>query len=207
MNRNVLNLINATLPFFRRYGAAPRRIVAYVGIGAMILLGWQTPPIAAAGAGRCTVFDHSERKTHVSQWIVERETSQIDGSPNIAIHVTSQHGEGSHFSCLMIQCIEHKTSVYVEMTDNGTNSISRVTALTYKIDDKPWSKRSFVSSSDGLALGLWDGQSALPFINELAGGKDLRVQISAPSASATETDFKISAIDKAIEPVRSACHW
>jgi type VI secretion system protein VasI len=159
-------------------------------------------PAVTAEPDRCMVFDHPERVTHVSHWIVEQEKSDLDGSSNVAIHISSLRADDP-FPCLVIQCAGRATGVYLETTRRPATA-SRLTSLEYRLDKKPWSSRQFTSGSDGLALGLWSGQSPAAFARELLSHNSLEVRLKEKRGDA---GFDIAGIDEAIQPVRSACHW
>jgi type VI secretion system protein VasI len=60
-------------------------------------------------------------------------------------------------------------------------------------------------------VGLWTGATAIPFIKQLFGAKQLLVRMTPRSA----TDlmgrlmgrFRVEGLEQAIEPLRRQCHW
>ena len=167
---------------------------------------------AEAAADRCSVFPHPEHTNRIAHWIIERQTSDTAKSPDVALHVSASRAGASarrdgRISCLVIQCIEQETSVYIEGNGKPMDFAGRVAALTYSADGKTRSTRSFLSSSDSRAIGLWNGPDAISFVKELHGGTNLHVEAKPAGSPGYKADFKIDRLDEAIAAAQSACHW
>jgi type VI secretion system protein VasI len=117
------------------------------------------------------------------------------------------HTVADRFEDDALDFIEQGTSVYIERNGKPMDFAGRVAALTYSADGKTRSTRSFLSSSDSRAIGLWNGPDAISFVNELHGGTTLRVEAKPAGSPGYKSDFKIDRLDEAIAAAQSACHW
>jgi hypothetical protein len=164
---------------------------------------------AEAPVAQCPVFEHPGRTARIAQWIIEWRASEAAGFPDVALHVSSfrKLTHGGRFSCLVVQCIANDTSVYLETNGGVAAGADRRVAVTYKVDDRPRSMRSFPSSSDGLALGLWRTPNAVSFAKELLGGRILHVSLSSHAATAMRGDFEIAGFDDAIKSAGGECRF
>jgi Type VI secretion system VasI, EvfG, VC_A0118 len=163
-----------------------------------------------AASDLCTVFPHSEHTTGISRWVIERQASAVGNNLNTALHVTasgtSTH-RGDQFTCLVIQCVEGETDVYVEGNGKLMRFSGRSATVTYKIAGRSQSTRRFTSSNDGLAIGLWNSPGAVIFIKDIRGATKLHIEAKPSGSRTIMADFQLGHLDAAIRAAHSTCPW
>jgi hypothetical protein len=180
------------------FNAAPACLVSAVMLAS---IGFKSAQ--AEAPERCTVYRDAERRTTVARWIVEQRLPDIGNVPDVAAHIAVSR-PGAAASCLVIACSAHEATVYVEVAERLTEGTALV---SYRIANGFWSRQVFRSSSDGLALGLWDSATAAAFAQGLADGESLSVKWKFGDGPDLEGEFDIARAKEAIAPIRTACRW
>lgn len=182
-----------------------------------------TPEQCAAiddGAERLICYDliHRVERAPVddpvqSEWNVRSDISRIDDSTNVFMNLQSSDSfrgrfrSGEAHATMYIRCQENTTSLYIVMGGHHLADIQNYGRVTYRIDSDPAQHRSFTSSTDSQALGLWSGGNSIPFIRQMFGADNVLVQITPFSESSITVDFPVSGLEEAIAPLREACNW
>lgn len=79
--------------------------------------------------------------------------------------------------------------------------------VTYQLDDSEARVAHMTAGSDDRSLGLWTGNTAIPFIRELLGKSDLTVRMTPYSDDPVSAVFDLRGLEEAINPARKACGW
>jgi type VI secretion system protein VasI len=58
-----------------------------------------------------------------------------------------------------------------------------------------------------MALGLWNGNAAIPFIKKMMEHEKMVIRATPFSDSAVTAEYRISGLEEAIKPLRDACKW
>lgn len=170
------------------------------------------------GATRLLCYDgafrvqRESRPSEQSDWDVTITTSRLDDNTNVMLLLNSIEQISSRFTGrdngrIYIHCRENVTSLYITMADHFLADIQGYGEVTYRLDTKPAQKRSMTVSTDNMALGLWNGGNAIPFIRAMFGAENMLVQITPFSESAKTVDFRVAGLEEAIAPLREACNW
>jgi len=146
-----------------------------------------------------------------SNWNVRTEVSRIDDSTKVfistnALEMSSGRYGGQVRFVLLMACRENSTNIWIHfgghfMSDHQHGRV------TYRIDDRNAQTKAFRESNNHEALGLWSGNSAIPFIKSMFGAERLFVQATPYSESAVDGEFDISGLEEVVQPMREACNW
>ncbi|MBL3562230.1 type VI secretion system-associated protein TagO [Rhodovulum sulfidophilum] len=147
----------------------------------------------------------------VGNWRVISETSQIDDSTNVYLSLASDDNTNCRYDTevhrLHIACRENTTSLWVTFGGCFMSSIQGKGRITYRLDQEPAAKASFRESNDNMALGLWSGGQAIPFVKRMLGHEKLLIRATPFSDSRVTGEYDIRGIEEAIKPLREACNW
>lgn len=154
----------------------------------------------------------SSNESKSNNWNLSISQSKIDDSETVVLMTDAKEPVPGRFKqkaipTLVVRCLEKTTSSYINfdglfMSDNAGHG-----KVTFRIDkDKPFTQNLTVSN-DHKALGLWNGNLAIPFIKRLMAGEALIVQATPYSETSVMLTFDISKLEKEIEPLRKACKW
>lgn len=144
-------------------------------------------------------------------WQVRLETSKIDDSKEVflTLYSTEQtncpYKEGRH--SIHLACRENKTNIWVQFGECFMTSIQGNGRVTYRLDSEDAATKSFRESNNNMALGLWDGGSAIPFINGMIGHDKMVIRATPFSSSTVTGEYNIAGLDQAVRPLREACGW
>lgn len=147
------------------------------------------------------------------KWLSQSDTSKLTDSSDHYISLSSsdtiraRFGGGTKTANLTIRCMENTSSAYFVFGDQFLSDIQGYGRITYRIDDKKAETKSFIASTDHKALGLWSGESAIPFIKKLSGAKQMIVRMTPYNESPLTVTFDLRGFDAAIKPVSEACKW
>lgn len=86
------------------------------------------------------------------------------------------------------------------------SSIQGKGRITYRLDTEQAKNRDFVESNNNMALGLWSGSSAIPFIKGMLGHEKLVIRATPFSDSTVTAQYDLSGLNEAIKPLREACN-
>ena len=104
----------------------------------------------------------------------------------------------------MIRCRENVTSfVFFPETYLGLNAVE----IIYRIDDASAQRARWNISSTHQSAGLWNGGTAIPFLQQLLGKSRLVLRVQPDSGSLVTATFDLTGVDDAIQAVRDACRW
>lgn len=149
-------------------------------------------------------------RPNTGSWRIRRDTSAIDDSPSVYLSVEAADvipdrlGIGTVQPILFIRCVENTTAVVVSVQRYlGL----RTTRVRYRIDDQTAQSASWQISNDTEAIGLWNGATSIPFIQQLFGANVVLFEITPYNDNTVTFRFPISALEEAISPLRAACHW
>lgn len=151
----------------------------------------------------------SEQGSTPRDWRTRTELSPIDDSTNVHLSVPAQHvfvkssGE-KILPTLYLRCKENTTAL-IAVYDTYLGE--RAARVSYRIDARPFQSESWQLSTAHNMVGLWNGRVAIPVIKELFGAEQLLLQVTPLGENRVTSTFPIAGLEKAIEPLRTACHW
>ncbi len=155
--------------------------------------------------------DESAPVADSGAWAVQSELSKIDDSTNVFMTLQSEEETNCRYKTgthtLMIACRENTTSMWITFAGCFMSSIQGKGRVTYRLDGDPAQTARFRESNDNMALGLWSGGSAIPFLKRLLDHDRLLVRATPFSDSTVTGEYDIKGIDTAIAPLREACNW
>lgn len=152
------------------------------------------------------------KETQSNNWIQSVSQSKIDDSETVILMTESKDPVPGRFKkqavpALIFRCMEKITSVYINFDGIFMSDHAGHGKVTFRIDkDKPYIQ-NMVVSNDHMALGLWSGGAAIPFIKKLMSGETLIAQATPFNESSVMLTLDISKLEKEIEPLRKACKW
>ena len=152
-----------------------------------------------------------EEPIGTGDWRVRTETSKIDDTTNVWVSLMSAeqtncpYKSGSH--SIHMACRENTTSLWVHFGDCFMSSIQGRGRVTYRLDTDKAQTQSFRESNDNMALGLWSGGQAIPFIKKMMGHDRLILRATPFSDSTVTAEYRTSGLEEAIAPLREACNW
>lgn len=146
------------------------------------------------------------------KWQVSEDVSKFDDSRKVILTLKSEDmardriGRSAH-SYLLIACRENTTSLWMTFADNFMSTTRGGGSVTYRLDDQPAREKKFTESNDSSALGLWSGNTSIPFVKSMLSANSLVVRATPFSESAVTVTYDLSGLETAIEPLRAACGW
>jgi len=147
-----------------------------------------------------------------SEWDISIETSSLDDSKLVIISVTSSeqlsgpYGQSS-YGRLILRCQENTTSAQVYFGDHFMSDLQGRGRVDYRIDAEQPRRVDMRVSTNNKFLGLWNGGTAIPFIQRMFAADELLVRATPFSDSPVEMKFPISGLEDQITPLRDACAW
>jgi type VI secretion system protein VasI len=144
-------------------------------------------------------------------WTVTSETSKMDDSTNVFLSLTSDeqtncpYKSGPH--SLHMACRENQTNLWIYFGDCFMSSIQGRGKVTYRLDSDSATSKNFRESNDNMALGLWSGGRAIPFIKQMLGHEKMIVRATPFSDRTVTADYTIDGLEEAVKPLREACNW
>jgi type VI secretion system protein VasI len=180
----------------------------------------------AYSADECTVLSDNQKRLacydmkyrpvakteNVGQWKVSSEVSKIDDSSSVFMYVYSDENVdkrigGSDKAMLTVRCMEHKTSVIINLAGNFLADVGGYGEVTYRLDNQKAVKRSFSASTNNEALGLWSSADSIPVIKSMFDRDTMIVRLTPFNQSAETVTFPIAGLKAAIDPLRKSCKW
>lgn len=144
-------------------------------------------------------------------WRVRVETSKIDDSKNVFLSLYSEEQTNCPYKSsrhsIHMACRENETNMWVIFGECFMSSIQGKGQVTYRLDSEKAATRGFRESNDNMALGLWSGGTAIPFIKNMIGHDRMIVRATPFSDSAVTGEYKIAGLEEAVKPLREACNW
>ena len=77
----------------------------------------------------------------------------------------------------------------------------------YSLDGGPSQMIAMTKWRDNFSLGLWRGAEAIPLIWGLLDHDVMTVRMKPFDEDVFTVSFDIAGLDRAIVPLREACHW
>lgn len=156
-----------------------------------------TPPVPPVSTGR---------------WKVEEDKSAFDDSKTVVLSIESNESVRGQFgppgpAIMYLRCMENTTVFYLWINDLFLSDIQGFGMVEYRIDDRAADKLRTEGSTDNKALGLWSGNKAIPFINELAKGTSIAFWATPYNESPVEFTFELTGLSEAVKPLQEACAW
>lgn len=146
------------------------------------------------------------------KWIVRKERSPIDDSRRVIL-MRDAKGPASgglmrKHPTLVLRCNENETKLYISFGFRIGSYLDEGPApITYRIGDFPAVDARWSPSTDRKALGLWSGQTSIPFIRKLVDAERFVARAADSDGLRTTAVFDISGLKEAIKPLAEACHW
>jgi len=142
-------------------------------------------------------------------WLVQQEISPLDDSTNVFLWTEALETIPDRFGqpmtpTLLIRCQENTTSVAINWEMYLGIGESQI---IYRIDRLPAETQEWRLSTNREAIGLWNGSSAIPFINRLFDREMLLARITPYGESPVTAVFRIGGLKAAAAPLMEACHW
>lgn len=187
------------------------------------------PAAAETGIARCLTIGNSldrlacydqeagygpevrEEAIGTGDWRVRSETSKIDDTTNVWVSLLSEdqtscpYKSGNH--SIHMACRENSTNLWIHFGDCFMSSIQGKGRVTYRLDSDKAQTQNFRESNNNMALGLWSGGQAIPFIKKMMGHDRLIVRATPFSDSTVTAEYRISGLEEAVRPLREACNW
>lgn len=144
-------------------------------------------------------------------WLVRVETSQMDDSENVFLTLYSEeqtncpYKSGRH--SIHMACRENETNMWIRFGECFMSSIQGKGRVTYRLDTEQAATRNFRESNNNMALGLWSGGTAIPFIKKMIGHDRMIIRATPFSDSTVTGEYNITGLVEAVQPLRDACNW
>jgi len=153
----------------------------------------------------------TETTVSTGNWTVRSETSKMDDSTNVFLSLISDeqtncpYKSGAH--SIHMACRENETNLWIYFGDCFMSSIQGKGKITYRLDSESAINKNFRESNNNMALGLWSGGRAIPFIKQMLGHERLIVRATPFSDSKVTAEYTIDGLEEAVKPLRKACNW
>lgn len=162
-------------------------------------------------SGRAPVVTTNPSK---GSWDLQTKRSEFEDTTDVYISVQSKapvacNMFGSHQpATLFLRCQENTTAIYLATNCHLASGFQGYGKVDVRVDDKKTATVSMDVSTDNEALGFWEGNKAIPFIQrQLLGGTTMRVRFTPFNASPVSAEFDITGIDDTIAALREQCGW
>lgn len=143
------------------------------------------------------------------KWTTKIEQNKIDDTSIVTVYLEANEPiekrlSGNAYPTLVFRCRDNKTEAFVTFfkyfeTNENHNVLVR-------IDSDKAQKQRWSSSTDGRALFV-GGDKHIPFIKSLKGHSRLVIQATPYNSGNIVSEFDLSGIDEALEPLQKACGW
>jgi type VI secretion system protein VasI len=156
--------------------------------------------------------DEPQDERDTGKWEIEFQVSQLDDSQGVFLWLESEQDVSGPYSqpgplFLHLRCFENTTSAVFYFNDHFMSSIQGYGRIQYRIDDRDSSTIDTEESTNNMALGLWQGRRAIPWIKEILDGEQLIVRATPFNGSMIEATFDIRGTAAAVDELRSTCGW
>lgn len=150
----------------------------------------------------------------VSAWTVSSDTSNMTDEKSVFIAARSEPYPGNYGTTqatMNVRCMEDITSVIWDwdeyLGDDDSSAYTTKKRMTLRLDSDAPEERWYIVSTDGTAVGLWNGGDAIPFIQRLTTAKRLVARITPYGESPREAVFDVARLDEHLPELQEACHW
>ncbi|QQM31703.1 hypothetical protein JET14_05915 [Martelella lutilitoris] len=149
---------------------------------------------------------------YIGDWYIQIDTSPMDDTKTVAMLVSSNEEIPGRFgqsdtASMLIRCLENTTSIHISLNGNFLSDIQGYGNVEYRLDKETARSQNMHVSSDNSALGLWSGNRSIPFIRRMFDNDQMLVRITPYNGNPIMVTFPIKGLEKAIQPLREACHW
>ncbi|WNL40987.1 type VI secretion system-associated protein TagO [Halomonas sp. PAMB 3264] len=139
-----------------------------------------------------------------SQWQTEEHH---DEELDLHFVVLKTHATGLAYPTVVFRCFEDTTVAYFNLFDQDESEAYEYESVTVALDDAEPKPVDMAPIDDGHALGFWQGDEAIPFIESLFGAQTLSLNATPAEGDPIELTFNIEGIEERIESVRGSCGW
>ncbi|RUS58950.1 hypothetical protein EGN72_18790 [Pseudorhodobacter sp. E13] len=142
------------------------------------------------------------------QWRKSEESSSLDGRTDVWLSVDSKNSQPNQIgnpekSTLWVRCMNNSTNLFITFNNYTPDNQN----VRYKLDDSPVRKVWMVHMQGGEGIGIWSGNSAIPFIKKMFDAEDMVVAYESYSNSNLEFSFDISGLRARIDSLAESCKW
>lgn len=160
--------------------------------------------------------EEARSAAQVSNWRMQVETDRITGVKTTAVWQSNRNGTVSPHrrpearnvqSTILLICRGgNKREIVVRFDDQLVASHRQ--AVTYRIDDRQAvTSTRWQASTDSAAVGLWSASQVDAFFRSISNGTKILFRIEHDVFGSAETEFSLTGLARAAEPLRSACNW
>jgi hypothetical protein len=155
-------------------------------------------------------------KPQTSPWKFQVETDRITGAKTTAIWQSNRNGTISPHRRVASRNVEttmllicrggNKREIVIRFGDQLVASHRQ--AITYRIDNRqPVTSTRWDAATDSAAVGLWSSSQVDAFFRSISNGAKLLFRIEHDVFGTAETEFDLTGVNTASEPLRLACNW
>ncbi|MFI0474055.1 type VI secretion system-associated protein TagO [Halomonas sp. HMF6819] len=139
-----------------------------------------------------------------SQWQTEEHHEE-----ELDLHfvVLKTHAIGLAQPTIVFRCFEDTTVAYFNLFGQDETETYEYGPVTVQLDDEEPETYEMQAIDGGQAIGFWEGENAIPFIESLLGAQTLAMSVTPVDGDPIEMEFNIEDIDTMIEPIRDTCGW
>ncbi|MBZ5488372.1 hypothetical protein HW452_12645 [Halomonas aquamarina] len=139
-----------------------------------------------------------------SQWQTEEHH---DEELDLHFVVLETHAVGLAVPTVVFRCLEDTTVAYFDLFEQDESDTYEYEAITVALDDADFEPVDLQPIDDGHALGFWQSDEAIPFIQGLFGAQTLSLKATPVEGDPIELEFNIEGIEERIKAVRETCSW
>ncbi|MFN4228328.1 type VI secretion system-associated protein TagO [Parvibaculum sp.] len=152
----------------------------------------------------------NEDATDEGDWLRKTGVSPMDDSPTVHLHVLSEEPfEGwrkDRVGALFLRCVENKTSAYVftGMPAEPERGRYNKASVQLRYDKEKPRRLVMTQGTDRKTLFFPDPVAE---IKRMMKHDEMLFRFTPFSAGKTSARFKLTGLEKAVQPLREACHW
>ncbi|MBN9079498.1 MAG: hypothetical protein BGN87_07095 [Rhizobiales bacterium 65-79] len=145
-------------------------------------------------------------ETAQANWTITESKSPIDDSRQIVASLSPKNvqytGVGEGQALLIMRCQDHTTSLLI-----ATNMfmVDDTASVTMRVGDQKATTTRWDRSSNYKAVGLWNGNRAIPAIKSLMDSANLAIRIQARDR--LDAQFDLGNVSAAITRIATTCGW
>ena len=166
--------------------------------------------LACFDAAHSGASAYSVQSDDYGAWRVELEPSATTGATDVFLELDSSNDipgmwEDDQPATLVLRCYEDTTAAYFRVPGHTMTNVDN--EIEFVVDNDELWGMSTSADTGHTSLGLWSGQSSIPFIKLLIGSETLSATLTPTGESPVEADFDLTGLDNAIHHLRDACDW
>lgn len=153
-------------------------------------------------------IDVAARMPSGDQWQLSSDFSALEDRNDIWLSVPSQNTEPSAaigsaaYATLWLRCVEETTSMFVGFRRYTTDNQD----VKFRLDRGKVQSEFMLARKGGEGIGLWNGETSIPFIRKMLGRDRLVIAYETYSGP-VEFVFDISGLDQRLKPLAEECNW